>query len=270
MAVTTSSGKDDLENISEFSGSSDDSEVEMKRKRSQREDDDSFDFPLLPESALISNGNVDGIESSPDSSYDGSGVNDDKSDDPPSSQRLTDDSQSLQYFLPKELEELENGHESALFYEHVLPLSTGVNQYTPPLVHANGVFQQVFSCPPSSILPTLTDSESVLTDQERRSCESEEWRCKYHYVCHKAFSNKLSIDEVMDDLLHLTKDGHLSVVMMGEGLTNSIWCHTNTLQHDVEKFWYYLKNYGKIACNTIVMDPGMIPIRTVKLEFLLQ
>ena len=61
MAVTTSSGKDDLENISEFSGSSDDSEVEMKRKRSQREDDDSFDFPLLPESALISNGNVDDI-----------------------------------------------------------------------------------------------------------------------------------------------------------------------------------------------------------------
>lgn len=115
-------------------------------------------------------------------------------------------------------------------------------------------------------MPPLDDSESLLTDQERRSCESEEWRCKYHYVCHKAFWHKTNIDEVKDELLTLTKDSHLSAVMMG----NSVWCHTNTLQHDVQKFWYYLKKYGKVTCDTIVMNPSMIPIGTVTLEFLLQ
>jgi hypothetical protein len=57
---------------------------------------------------------------------------DDTSDGPTNSQQGSEVSQSLQYFLPTELDEIENGHESELFYEHVLPLSADDIQYITP------------------------------------------------------------------------------------------------------------------------------------------
>ena len=117
----------------------------MKRKRLSSDDDDSFDFPLLPDSVMVSNGDpVDPLGPNTDDSKDGENT----SDGPSNSQQSSEDSQSLQYFLPKELFEIENGHESELFYEHVFPLTEDDIQYIPPPIHANSVFQQVFVCSP--------------------------------------------------------------------------------------------------------------------------
>ena len=137
---TILSEKDDT--ISEFSDSSADSEVEMKRKRLRSEDDDSFDFPLLPDSVLVSIGDpVDPLGPNTDDSKDGENT----SDGPSNSQQSSEDSQSLQYFLPKELFEIENGHESELFYEHVVPLTEDDIQYVPPPIMRTA-FSNKFSC----------------------------------------------------------------------------------------------------------------------------
>jgi hypothetical protein len=130
--------------------------------------------------------------------------------------------------------ELEQGYDAHLFYECVTALPHGVYEDSPPPVHADGVFQQMFTCPAEFLLPLLTDHDTTMTARDKHSCASVTLRNQYLFLCQKIFWNK-SIDECRGYLLGLTKDYHMDVLMIGEGFTNSVWDHASTLQYDVQK-----------------------------------
>jgi hypothetical protein len=179
-------------------------------------DDNSLwaDLPLLPDPGL------DGLDdiSSADIEIDGA------SEIPVASVAT---SEGIHAFGEENLLELEQGYDAHLFYECVTALPHGVYEDSPPPVHADGVFQQMFTCPAEFLLP-------LLTDRDKHSCASVTLRNQYLFLCQKIFWNK-SIDECRGYLLGLTKDYHMDVLMIGEGFTNSVWDHASTLQYDVQK-----------------------------------
>jgi len=150
------------------------------------------------------------------------------------------DEVKLHEFLDDELDQLTYGHNSRLFYDCVKALPEGAYVYLPPTGPKSSVFQNAFSCPKDCLLPTLQDADSVMSGQQQRSCKDAETRCRYHYLCQKTFWGATSIDELKTGFAAVNKDYHMDVVMIGEGFTNSVWGHTNTLQYDVQKLWFYL------------------------------
>jgi hypothetical protein len=179
------------------------------------------------------------------------------------------DEVELHEFLGDELDQLTYGHNSRLFYDCVKALPEGTYVYLPPTGPKSSVFQNAFSCPKDCLLPTLQDADSVMSGQQQRSCKDAATRCRYHYLCQKAFWGATSIDELKTGFAAVNKDYHMDVVMIGEGFTNSVWGHTNTLQYDVQKLWFYLKNYGKIQYDTVVPTFSEIPLAEVTLDFLM-
>ena len=177
------------------------------------------------------------------------------------------DDVKLHEFSGDELGQLVYGHNSQLFYDCVEALPEGEYVDILPTWPGSSAFQNTFSCPKDCLLPTLQDADSVMNKQQRRSCEDAPTRCKYHYLCQKAFWGATSIDELQTGFTAVTKDYHMDVVMIGEGFTNSVWDHTNTLQFDVQKLWFYLKTYGRVQYDTVVPYFGEIPLAAVTLDF---
>ena len=213
------------------------------------------DLPLLPDAEFngLDNISSDDIESSGDSEISVASI-------------ATSD--GIHDFCDADLLELEQGFNAHLFYECVAALPHGVYVDSPPPVHVDGVFQQLFICPTEFSLPLLTDHDTTMSARDRRSCNSATLRHHYLFLCQRTLWHK-TIDECRGYLLSLTKDAHMDVVMIGEGFTNSVWDHASTLQYDVQKLWYYMQMYGKERFDSILPDFSHVPLRHVTLGFLL-
>ena len=179
----------------------------------------------------------------------------------------TDDGESLHTFFDEELQTLQHGTDSHLFFDCVQPLPQGIYVHSHAFPHTE--FHQPFVCPPDCLLPTLADAQEIMTAQEQRSCQSSEIAHRYIYICQLSFWNVATIESLRDKLLDLTKANHMDIVMLGQGFTNTVWSHTETLQHDAQKLWYYLQKFGRVQYDTVVTDYQTVPITDVTLSFLL-
>ena len=220
---------------------SDESDIDIKEPAAKKvrindEALQSTGYPLLPVDDMD-------IESASDSdsfrneTMDANHHELDDNDRDDASNSKEDDGESLHTFFDEELQTLQHGTDSHLFFDCVQPLPQGIYVHSHALPHTAGVFHQPFVCPPDCLLPTLADAQRIMTAQEQRSCQSSEIAHRYIYLCQLSFWNVASIESLRDKLLDLTKANHMDIVMLGQGFTNTVW---RTLQHDAQKLWYYL------------------------------
>ena len=252
---------------------SDESDIDIKEPTAKKvrindEALQSTGYPLLPVDDMD-------IESASDSdsfrneTMDANHHELDDNDRDDASNSKEDDGESLHTFFDEELQTLQHGTDSHLFFDCIQPLPQGVYVHSHTLPHTEGVFHQPFVCPPDCLLTTFADAQEIMTAQEQHSCQSGEIVHRYIYLCQLSFWHVTTIESLRDKLLDLTKANHMDIVMLGQGFTNTVWSHTETLQHDAQKLWYYLQKFGRVQYNTVVTDYQTVPITDVTLSFLL-
>jgi hypothetical protein len=155
--ATSTLGNDDQvvvqkdEALIDLKDSSDGGEVENTdpplKKQCTTEDDVPWnDFPLLPD---------EDVDEQDENSNDlNSDISDSTADE--SVSNTQSDHDKLHTFMGAELVQLEQGSDAHLFFECVAALPQGVYVETPPPIHTEGVFQQIFTCPVECLLPMLT------------------------------------------------------------------------------------------------------------------